>query len=99
MPGDRSDKRKWRKDQPLTVKRKTWDTDAEITQLELNVKSGTSVQFTDNFYILYGNEEPELFLQFCMIFCERIWNNLNLNHETKRELLLKMCSGAAKQAV
>ena len=59
---------------------------------------GALVQFTDNFHILHGNEEPELYLQFCMIFCERIWNNLNLNHVTKRKLLLKMCSGAVKQA-
>ena len=84
---------------PLTTKRKTWDMDAETTQLKLNAKSGALVQFTDNFYILYGNEEPELFLQFCMIYREWIWNNNSPDHETKQELLLKMCSGAAKQAV
>ena len=99
MTGDGSDKRKWRKDQPLTVKKKTWDADAETTQLKLNARTGASVQFTDSFYILRGNEIPELYLQFCMNFRERIWNNLTLDHATKRELLLKMCTGAAKQAV
>ena len=84
---------------PLTVKRKTWDADAETTQLKLNVNPGALVQFTDSFYILRGNEIPELFLQFSITYRERIWNNLNLNHATKRELLLKMCTGAAKQAV
>ena len=78
---------------PPTTKRKTWDADAETTQLKLNAKSGALVQFTDNFHILHGNEEPELYLQFCMIFRERI--NLNV---MKRELQLKMCSGAVKQA-
>ena len=53
----------------------------------------------DAFYVLYGNEEPELYLQFYMIYLERIWNNNNLDHKTKQELLLKMCSGAAKQVV
>lgn len=66
MTGDGSDKRKWQKTMPLTVKRKTWDTDAETTQLKLNAKSGASVQFTENFYILLGNEIPELYLQFSM---------------------------------
>ena len=83
----------------LTTKRKTWDTDAETTQLKLNAKSGASVQFTDNFYILRENEILELYLQFSITYRKRIWNNLNLNHATKRELLLKMCTGAAKQAV
>ena len=80
MTGDGSDKRKWQKHQPLTVKRKTWDADAETTQLKLNAKTGASVQFTDSFYILCGNEIPELYLQFSMNFCKHIWNNLNLTH-------------------
>ena len=99
MTGDGSDKRKWQKHQPLTVKRKTWDADAETTQLKLNAVTGATVQFSDKFYILRGDELPELFLQFSITYRERIWNNLNLNHATKRKLLLKMCTGAAKQAV
>ena len=53
----------------------------------------------DSFYILYRNEEPELYLQFCMIYLKQIWNNNNLDHKIKQELLLKMCTGVAKQAV
>ena len=34
-----------------------------------------------------------------MNFREHIWINLTLTHATKRKLLLKMCTGAAKQAV
>ena len=52
MTGDGSDKQKWWKDQPLTVKKKTWDADAETTQLKLIARTGASVQFTDSFYIL-----------------------------------------------
>ena len=66
MTGDGNEKQKWQKNMPLTTKRKTWDADAETTQLKLNAKSGALVQFTDNFYILRGNEIPELYLQFSM---------------------------------
>ena len=72
MTGDGNGKQQWQKQMPLTTKRKTWDVDAKTTQLKLNAKSGTSVQFMDSFYILYGNEEPKLYLQFCMIYFERI---------------------------
>ena len=99
MTGDGSDKRKWRKDQPLTVKRKTWDADAETTQLKLNAVNGATVQYSDKFHVLKGDEAPELFLQFSITFRERVWNNMNLNHPVKRELLLKMCTGEAKEAV
>ena len=81
------------------MKKKTWDADAETIQLKLHARTGAAVQFTDSFYILRGDEIPELYLQFCMTYRERIWNNLNLNHATKRELLLKMCTGTAKQAI
>ena len=72
MTGDGSDKRKWQKTIPLTVERKTWDADAKTTQLKLNANTGALVQFTDSFYILSGNEIPELYLQFSMTYRERI---------------------------
>ena len=97
MTGDGSDKQEWQKTMPLTVKRKTWDTDAETTQLKLNAVTGATVQFSDKFYILRGDELLELFLQFSITYRKRIWINLNLTHATK--LLFKRCTVAAKQAV
>ena len=95
-------KKKGRRYTIFTTKKETWDPDVadqETIKLDPEKTSGggTVVKFEDKFFVLKGNETPELFLIWWKEFLDKIYENEGLPFATKIDVLKRIVKGTAKE--